>query len=136
MCILLSADGSLYVGHTSNLETRLSQHQSGEGGDYTSRRLPVQLLYSEDYPSVFEAVQREREVKGWSTSKKFALIHGRHDLLPALSRNRVNSKSTRPTRRPITASRAALHDHTEPVDGRPRDSKAHTCARGAWPWQS
>ena len=52
--ILVCSDGSYYVGSTTNLETRLSQHEAGEGGAYTATRLPVRLIYSCEFPSLFE----------------------------------------------------------------------------------
>jgi putative endonuclease len=44
MYILECADGSYYIGSTTNLELRLQQHQSGEGANHTRKRLPVRLV--------------------------------------------------------------------------------------------
>ena len=55
MYILLCADGSYYTGSTNNLESRLAQHQSGDGANHTKKRLPVQLLYFEEFDRVAEA---------------------------------------------------------------------------------
>jgi putative endonuclease len=105
MYILRCADGSFYVGSTSNLEQRLSAHELGEGGDYTRRRLPVTLVYSEEYPSAFEAFLREREVKGWSRAKKLALIRGEFEKLPQLSKSRQGRRaSPQPRPHPSTGS--------------------------------
>ena len=49
MYILLCADGSYYTGSTTDLERRLEQHQNGEGANHTKKRLPVSLLYYEEY---------------------------------------------------------------------------------------
>ncbi len=86
--ILRCADGSYYTGSTHNLELRLAQHQAGEGGDYTSKRLPVALVYSCEFESEHEAFLRERQVKGWSRGKKEALIHGDFEALVKLSKSR------------------------------------------------
>ena len=53
--ILRCADNSYYTGHTDNLEERLAKHQAGEFGGYTSTRLPVELLFSEEFPTREEA---------------------------------------------------------------------------------
>ena len=76
--ILLCADGTYYTGSTNNLELRLEQHQSGEGANYTRKRLPVELVYYEEYDSVADAFYREKQVQGWSRKKKEALIEGKN----------------------------------------------------------
>jgi putative endonuclease len=86
--LLLCSDGSYYVGHTSNLELRMWEHQHGEGGSYTSQRLPVRLVFSEELPTVHDAFLAERQVKGWSRAKKNALIQRDFEALKELSKNR------------------------------------------------
>lgn len=88
MYILLCADGSYYTGSTSNLTLRLEQHQAGEGANYTRRRLPVELLYYEEYDNVVDAFYREKQVQGWSRKKKEALMEGRNNDLIELSKKR------------------------------------------------
>jgi putative endonuclease len=68
--ILKCADGSYYTGSTNNLPLRIAQHQAGEGSDYTRRRLPVEVVYTQEFPSEHEAFVRERQVKGWSRPRK------------------------------------------------------------------
>ena len=72
--ILLCSDGSYYTGHTDNLEHRIAQHQSGELACYTQARRPVELAWFQDFPSRHEALTTERQIKGWSRTKKAALI--------------------------------------------------------------
>lgn len=74
--ILECSDGSYYVGSTPNLGKRLAQHQTGFFGGYTASRLPVQLVWSEKFPTDNDAFLRERQIKGWSRAKKEALIRG------------------------------------------------------------
>ena len=95
MYILKCMDDSYYVGSTKNLELRLSQHQEGVGARYTARRLPVELVYSEEYDRVADAFKREKQVQNWSRAKREALIHGETDLLPALAKKKF-SKSLHP----------------------------------------
>ena len=64
MYMLQCADGSFYVGSTLNLERRLAQHNEGEGAEYTKSRLPVQLLYFEEFDRVDDAYRREKQVQG------------------------------------------------------------------------
>ena len=88
MYILRCGDGSLYVGSTRNLDIRMHQHAIGKGAKYTSMRLPVELVYVEEYESIGEAYAREKQVQGWSRAKREALIAGNFDALPGLSKKR------------------------------------------------
>jgi putative endonuclease len=85
MYILECFDLTYYVGSTKNLEKRLVEHQNGEGANYTKKRLPVKLLYYEEYDRIDVAFQREKQVQGWSRLKKQALIDGNYDDLPKLA---------------------------------------------------
>ena len=81
MYILECNDGTYYVGSTNNLELRLTQHQNGEGANHTKKRLPVKLIYYEEFQRVDFAFYREKQVQGWSRKKKEALMKGtREDL--------------------------------------------------------
>ena len=86
MYILECSDGSYYTGSTNNLELRLQQHQRGEGANHTKKRLPVKLVYFEEFNRIDEAFYREKEVQGWSRKKKEALIFSRPETLPELSK--------------------------------------------------
>lgn len=79
--ILRCADGSYYTGSTTDLERRLAQHQAGEGANHTKKRLPVELVYYEEYDRIDEAYYREKQIQGWSRKKKEALINGMTDEL-------------------------------------------------------
>jgi predicted GIY-YIG superfamily endonuclease len=86
--ILLCADKSYYTGHTEDLDHRVAEHQHGRSGGYTSNRRPVRLVWSQDFPTRYEALSAERQIKGWSRAKKKALIDGNWLLLSLLARNR------------------------------------------------
>jgi putative endonuclease len=86
MYILECSDGSYYVGSTKDLEYRLSEHQAGKGAKYTSRRLPVKLVYSEEYGRVVDAYIREKQVQNWSRAKREALFNGNEQALPTLAK--------------------------------------------------
>jgi len=91
--ILLCADGSFYTGSTNDLERRMLEHQYGEGANHTRKRLPVELIYTEEFNRIDEAYYCERQIHGWSRDKKIALIEGRNGDLPDLA------KSYRPRKR-------------------------------------
>ncbi|TVR41070.1 MAG: GIY-YIG nuclease family protein [Cryomorphaceae bacterium] len=103
MYILHCSDGSYYTGSTKDLELRLEQHMLGQGANYTRKRLPVKLLYFEEYQRIDEAYYREKQVQGWNRKKKEALIDGKPELLPELAiayRDRNTSESLKPQSRP------------------------------------
>ena len=84
--MLHCADRSFYIGHTDDLDVRIAQHISGAFGGYTSTRLPVKLVWSDAFPSRYEALAAERQIKGWSRAKKLALIRGDWRLIAELAR--------------------------------------------------
>ena len=55
MYILECSDKSYYTGSTNDLEERVRQHQDGEGANHTKKRLPVKLVYFEEYDRIDEA---------------------------------------------------------------------------------
>jgi tRNA/rRNA methyltransferase len=74
--LLRCADGSYYAGHTDDLQKRVAQHQYGEIPGYTSTRRPLELVWSCEFNTRYEALEAERKIKGWSRAKKEALIRG------------------------------------------------------------
>ena len=86
MYILECSDGTYYTGSTIYLERRISEHQNGKGAKYTRARLPLKLIYYEEYPQVKEAFYREKQVQRWRRKKKKALIEGHYEELPLLAK--------------------------------------------------
>ena len=74
--ILRCADDSYYVGVTDAPQRRLQEHNDGKGSDWTVLRRPVEMVWTEEYPSLASARKRENQLKHWSRSKKEALIGG------------------------------------------------------------
>ena len=72
--ILSCADGTLYTGWTNDLERRLAAHNAGKGGKYTRVRLPVTLVYHEEFPTKEEAMAREWAIKQLTRAQKLKLI--------------------------------------------------------------
>jgi predicted GIY-YIG superfamily endonuclease len=77
VCRLRCADGSYYVSHTDELERRVTQHENGELDGYTATRRPLQLVFTQEFATRAEALATELQIKGWSRSKKEALISGK-----------------------------------------------------------
>lgn len=75
--ILQCSDNTLYTGWTNNLHNRVSAHQKGKGAKYTRSRLPVKLVYFEEYPDKISAQKREYEIKQKSRNEKLQLIEER-----------------------------------------------------------
>jgi predicted GIY-YIG superfamily endonuclease len=87
--ILRCVDGSLYVGHASDVHERVKMHNEGRGALWTACRRPVQLLYQEQHRSELDAIKRERQLKRWTQAKKLALANGNVAKLRSLSKRRV-----------------------------------------------
>jgi predicted GIY-YIG superfamily endonuclease len=84
--ILRCADGTYYVGSTTNLELRVWQHNThDQGALYTRKRRPVVLVWAAEFESIAEAFAFEKRVQGWSRVKREALIRGDYGLLPGLA---------------------------------------------------
>ncbi len=75
MYMLKCSDDSYYVGHTDNLQVRITAHEKGFFRTcYTFDRRPVTLVFAQDFSTREEALAMERRVKGWSRAKKIALV--------------------------------------------------------------
>ena len=85
--MLRCADGSYYVGHTDDLELRIAHHDAGTYGGYTHDRRPLELVFVAEFATRREALERERQIKGWSRAKKEALIRGDWNEVKRLARS-------------------------------------------------
>ena len=86
--ILECSDKSFYTGVTNNIELRVGQHQFPEDAfSYVAKRQPVTCVYNEEFDDIKEAINRERQIKGWSRAKKKALIRENWKELIKLSKN-------------------------------------------------
>ena len=68
--ILGSSSGTLYVGITSNLQFRVSQHKEHAFRGFTAKYEVDRLHYFETYGEVLAAIHREKQLKGWRREKK------------------------------------------------------------------
>ncbi|MBQ2810465.1 MAG: GIY-YIG nuclease family protein [Clostridia bacterium] len=72
--IVECSDGTLYTGYTNDLEKRMKAHNSGKGAKYTRSRLPVRLVYFEEYETKELAQSREWQIKQMTRQQKLQLI--------------------------------------------------------------
>ncbi|GEN45379.1 GIY-YIG nuclease family protein [Alkalibacillus haloalkaliphilus] len=72
--MLRCKDGSLYTGYTNDVAARLAKHQAGEAAKYTRAKLPVELVYQEEFESKSEAMKREAAIKKLSKREKEELV--------------------------------------------------------------
>ncbi len=86
--ILECSNDALYTGITNDLKRRLIEHQTGKGARYTSYNPGRRISYFEEYPTRSAAAQREAQIKGWSRTKKLALIKSDRGILKAAARCR------------------------------------------------
>ena len=87
--ILKCNDDSYYTGHTDDLETRLARHREGKNAGYTATRLPVDLVFTEQFFSRTEALEMEQRIKGWSRKKKEAMMRGDWNEVSRLAKNKA-----------------------------------------------
>ena len=86
--MLKCADESFYIGLTSDILNRLTEHEQGLSRKaYTYSRRPVELVWVGDFPTHDEAFTFERQIKGWSRAKKKALIDNDWDEIHQIVKN-------------------------------------------------
>ena len=84
--ILASRSRRLYIGVTRTLKRRVRQHRTSSEDSFTRRYRIWRLVYIEAYPRPIDAIEREKALKGWSRSRKLALVSAQNptwdDYLP------------------------------------------------------
>jgi putative endonuclease len=66
--------GTMYVGVTADLPTRVHQHRKGEGSDFCRRYGLERLVWADCVPSIVEGIAHEKRIKRWRREWKFALV--------------------------------------------------------------
>jgi putative endonuclease len=72
--IMASRSGTLYTGITNDLTRRVAEHKAAAQPGFTARYCVDRLVYCESFPSVTDAIAREKQLKGWKRARKVALI--------------------------------------------------------------
>ena len=88
--ILKCSDDSYYVGHTDDIDKRMSDHVNHRYCNYTSKRLPVKLVFLDSFQNRDSAFTWERRLKKWSRKKKEALIEGNWNKVQELSKKKFD----------------------------------------------
>lgn len=73
--ILKCSDNSYYTGHTDDIEKRISEHRLGKIKSYTQDRLPIEVVFIQEFGTRAEALEAERKLKSWSRFKKEIVIN-------------------------------------------------------------
>jgi len=76
----------LYIGVTNNLKRRIIEHENGSDRGFSKKYNCNYLVYYEEFRSINNAIQREKELKGWRRSKKDALIQSKNPQLKFLNK--------------------------------------------------
>ena len=66
--------GTLYIGVTNNVRTRLEQHRAGRGSQFVRQYKVFRLVHVEEFASPQEAISREKQLKNWQRDWKIRLI--------------------------------------------------------------
>lgn len=82
--ILRNQHNRLYIGQTQNVEQRMKDHQTNHGAKFIKDYGKFSLVYTEEFKTRFEAMQREKQLKKWTRAKKEALIANNLTLLKRL----------------------------------------------------
>ena len=76
-CVYIISNQShstLYVGVTSDIELRMTEHRNHQFGGFSAKYNLTQLLHFEEFGSMTEAIAREKQIKSWSRKRKDDLI--------------------------------------------------------------
>jgi putative endonuclease len=90
--------GRLYTGHTDDLERRIAEHENDDGGGFTSAYRPVRLIWTQEFPTRLEAMEADRQIKGWSRAKKLALARGDSGEVRRLAKGKAGLRQAQPER--------------------------------------
>ena len=90
--------GRLYVGHTDDLERRIWQHETGALPGFSRNFLPVKLVWCQEFMTRDEAKAAENRIKGWSRTKKLALIRGDWEEIRRLAKSKTGLRQAQASR--------------------------------------
>jgi len=76
---------SFYIGFSNNIIRRIIEHKNGFGSGFTKKYKLTDLVYCEFFQYVYDAINREKELKKWRREKKLILIKSLNPELKDLS---------------------------------------------------
>lgn len=68
--------GVLYIGVTAEITRRVWQHRTGLGSAFVRKYGLDRLVCAEAYPTIEEAIAREKQLKNWTRQWKIELVEG------------------------------------------------------------
>ena len=71
-----SPHGTLYIGVTADIATRVHAHREGRGSEFCRRHGLTRLVYAERYDDIHDAIAREKAMKRWKRQWKLRLVRG------------------------------------------------------------
>jgi putative endonuclease len=83
--IMASPSGVLYIGVTNNIVRRVNEHKNRTIQGFTSRYNVTLLVHCEETPDIRDAIEREKQLKGWTRARKVALIESTNPCHPERS---------------------------------------------------
>jgi putative endonuclease len=83
--IMASRSRTLYIGVTSDLTRRAFQHKQKTLRGFSARYNCTRLVWFQSFSEISAAIQREKELKGWTRAKKIALIESANPTWEDLS---------------------------------------------------
>jgi len=102
-----SSRRALYTGITSRLYKRIDQHKASDESTFVGRYRAFRLVYFEVFRNPVSAIEREKEIKGWTRARKEALVRSENPSWKDLSKDferrfspafeRENARSFAPT---------------------------------------
>lgn len=69
---------TLYTGVSGKLPERIIQHKEHRVPGFTKRYNIEKLIYYEVFETPYEAIAREKQIKGWTRKKKIDLINSKN----------------------------------------------------------
>jgi putative endonuclease len=106
--IMGSLSGTLYIAFTGDLHKRVFEHKFHQMEGFTNKYDVERLLYWASYDDVHMAIAREKQLKGWSRTKKIVLIELRNphwldlakEWYPWMERSSAARDASTPENRP------------------------------------
>ena len=83
--MMASRSRTLYVGVTGAMSRRAFQHKQKKHGGFTARYNCHRLVWFQRFSEISDAIQREKELKGWTRAKKVALVEAANPTWEDLS---------------------------------------------------
>jgi putative endonuclease len=91
--IVMCSDDSYYTGVTNDIERRIWEHNNDiDEKHYTFKKRPVELVFCELHYDIYQAIDREKQIKRWSRLKKKALIEENYDNLIKYSQRKYPNR--------------------------------------------